>query len=118
MQVNLQKLSRDVALACRRRAVPMPIFVSVVSPNGSFVVIHVGLDETTILGERIQHNGLCEPFKVMFLDQSGKAVQLATNGGSNGSPPPVDMGRRRRSSSREVRVAQSREGLSQRRSVG
>lgn len=118
MQVNLQKLSRDVALACRKRAVPMPIFVSVASPNGSFVVIRVGTDETSVLAERIEQNGFYEPFKVMLLDQSGKALQAAANGGANRSPLPVDKGRRRRPRSKEVRAARSSEGRELRRSAG
>jgi hypothetical protein len=96
----------------------MPIFVCVASPNGSFVVIRVGIDETTVITERIEQNGFCEPFKVILLDQSGKAVQLQVNGGANRSPSPVDKGRRRRSRSKEVRAARSSEGPIPRRSVG
>jgi len=97
---NLQNMCRDVAAACRRRDLPLPIIVCAASSNGSFLVIRIGAKETSVLAERIEESGFCEPFKVMLLDQSGKAVQLTVKGGKNSQPLPRANGRRRRGSAR------------------
>jgi len=90
---NLQNICRDIAVACRRRDLPLPIIVCAASPNGSFLVIRIGAKETSVLAERIEENGFCGPFKVMLLDQSGKTVQLTD--GKNNQPLPRANGRRR-----------------------
>lgn len=97
---NLEDICRDVAVACRRRDLPLPMIVCAASRNGSFLVIRIGAKETSVLAERIEDNGFSGQFKVMLLDQSGKAVQLAVNGAKNSRPLPRENGRRRRASSR------------------
>lgn len=83
---NLQDPLRDVARACQRHNLLMPIIVCLASPNGSFLAIRIAAENSTVLARRFENDGFRGPFRVMLVDQANTAVKLVVNGADDRAP--------------------------------
>jgi hypothetical protein len=83
---DLQDPLRDVAMACRRHNLLMPIIFCMASPNGSLLAIRIGVEESSVLAQRFEGGGFRGPFRVMLVDQSNKAVKLVVTGTDDRRP--------------------------------
>lgn len=71
---------RDVAKACKAHNLVMPLIACIASPNGSFLAIRIGADDSTVLARHVEGDGFSSPFRIMLVDQANTAVKFTMNG--------------------------------------